>query len=319
MRKHLLIIALLGLLSPLSAENLAICQAFEKLLNHAADFKPLMGEKDEANPFKTNSTMQLEGAVSSGFFESLGKLTFKAELGKYDTHLDAFKKQNEWANALRGCYPIMKFSVKQREVAGGTIMNTYPILRNESLIRVFSCSFVIQHIFNTHDLSFEFPQAQDGGILKDEILTYIDYTLLPGFPDDSPFTESVYSLLEHAQVGFKVITGEFEDFDKVATFSTFYKLPGYDDAVIEENTGGYRYYVVNVCKNVDKATFEAKSGPFFQKLMTALGNNFAYRELNNGQAVHFVRCDDALDVAMRFEYAERDGLYTARLLVYPGN
>jgi hypothetical protein len=45
MRKHLLIVALLGLLSPLAAENLTICQAFEKLLNHATDFKPLMGEK----------------------------------------------------------------------------------------------------------------------------------------------------------------------------------------------------------------------------------------------------------------------------------
>ncbi|NLT03881.1 MAG: hypothetical protein GXY09_08475, partial [Bacteroidales bacterium] len=275
--------------------------------------------KDADNPFKTISTIQVEGAASSGFIESLGGMTFEAELGRYETHLDAFNTQTKWANALRECYPIMKFSIKEQEVTGGTIMYTYPILRNESPIRVFTCSFVILYVFSTHDLSFRFPQAQKGGILKNEILAFIDYTPLPGSPDDSPFTERIYSLLEHAKVGFKVITGEFEDYDKVATFSTFYKLPDYDDAVIEECSNGYRYYVVNVCKNVDKATFEAKGGPFFQKLMAALGGNFAYRELANGQAVHFVRCDDALDVAMRFEYTEKDGLYSARLLVYPAN
>ncbi|NLT04417.1 MAG: hypothetical protein GXY09_11210, partial [Bacteroidales bacterium] len=75
MRKHLLIVALLGLLSPLAAENLTICQAFEKLLNHADDFKPLMGGEDEANPFLTKSTIQVEGATSSRIMEGIGNTT----------------------------------------------------------------------------------------------------------------------------------------------------------------------------------------------------------------------------------------------------
>jgi hypothetical protein len=203
MKKHLLLACLVSLLTPLAAENVTICQLFEKLLNHANDFKPLMAGKDPSLPIRQLSTIQLEGAVSSRF-NVLNDVTFEAELGRYPSQMEAIKAQNKWAKALMECYPGMKFGF--------------------------------------YELVFECKQAREETLTKPAIVAFTDYTMLTVERDDSPFTEALQEVLYQATVAFEEIKGNDEDDHIVGRYPATLKLPGYDNCYVDTEDN-YSYVV----------------------------------------------------------------------------
>jgi hypothetical protein len=313
MKKHLLLACLVSLLTPLAAENVTICQLFEKLLNHANDFKPLMAGKDPSLPIRQLSTIQLEGAVSSRF-NVLNDVTFEAELGRYPSQMEAIKAQNKWAKALMECYPGMKFGFRREIILDHTFGYTYPILWNETTIRVFTAAFVIKNITSEYELVFECKQAREETLTKPAIVAFTDYTMLTVERDDSPFTEALQEVLYQATVAFEEIKGNDEDDHIVGRYPATLKLPGYDNCYVD--TEDNYSYVVSICKDVDKETLQAKLAPVGQQIVAALGKDYAYRLSKDGSTVYYVRGKDPDETVATLSYTVHNGLYSAAFIVW---
>lgn len=304
----------MSLLTPLAAENLTICPLFEKLLNNANDFKPLMAGKDPSLPMRTLSTIQLDGAESSRFTVGINDVTFEAELGRYPTHLDALKMQNKWTKALMECYPGMKFGVRHEKILSHTFMYTYPILKNETTIRVFTAAFVIKKIFDTYDLVFECKQAQEKSRTQREIVAFTDHTIVTADRENTPFTEALLEVLYQATIEFEEIKGNVEDENNDGRYPATLKLPGFDNCYVD--TEDYTAYVVSVCKDVDQETLQAKLPPFIQLIASALGKEYAYRLSKEGNTIYYIRGNNPDKVIATLTYTVRDGLYSALFIVW---
>lgn len=314
-----MLLGLLALLMPLSAETLTICQAFEKLLTNVTNFDPLMGEQDPQNIMATLSTFQVEGAESSSFVQRINNVTFEAELGSYPTKQDALNKQNEWIKAMRVCYPAMAFVSRNERFLDVQYTRSYPFLKNETTLRVYEASFCSKEESSLYTLSFEFPQAKAASALSKEMPAFTKYTLLTEEFLESPFGDSLYTLFDYASKNFEPITGNrlLNEVDKKAIrYDVSYKLPGYPYSYVEQNTNNLRSYVIRLCNNVDEATFGAKVKPFIRKMQASLGKSYAYKASANGQTMDFVRTNDPLTKLISFDLSVNNEKYTARLIIY---
>lgn len=313
MKKNLLIIGLLALMMPLSAETLNICKAFEKLLTNVNDFKPLMAGKDPKNPLAYLSTFQLEGAESASFITDDNTTRFEADLGSYQTDIEATRKKNEWEKSFITCFPTMKLLYRHHFVP---VLKTefsyyHPSVQNETTIRVYDAAFCISKIISTYDLIFEFHQAQHA---------YTEYTLINQEQVKSPFGETLSAIIKHADDDvFEEIKGEIlqEDISgEDLAYATTLKIPGYSDSYIGVNLDNESRYVVNLCVNVEKSSFETTRASFLKALMSAMGKGFAYSTSANEQTIDFVKTSYLFRKVATFSFTEKNGKYTAHFMVY---
>ncbi len=318
MMKHLLIIGLLTLMMPLSAETLNICKTFEKLRANANDFSPLMVE-DKDNPITNTSTIQLEGAESSSF-NKFGTVKFNAELGSFKTKKEASDKQNEWKNALKACYPGLNYSVENKDVLGlAEYTYSYIFIKTATIIRLYEACFCISKTTSDYDLTLEYPQVQKKGLLAEEIPAYTDYNLITKEPEESLFASNLSLILVQAENDFKQITGDLslEDVSEEAlTYDAKIKLIGYPSCYIETDLREEMSYVVNLCSDVDRVTYEKTMETFVKQLMSALGNKYAYRTSASGSSVSFVSVENPGKTVASVYFSEKNGKFSANFTVY---
>lgn len=292
MKKTLIIAGLLAITFSLAAEKMTLCQAFEKLANNCADFKPLIGTPTDPKAYELPSLVEIDQAKKSIFHKLISPTSFEATYGTFNSEAEAFQFIKTLQQQFKACYPIARFS----EIAD-TILRRRDfkfVLQGDNQFRVFEACFRMSRYGKTWDVKLHFPQTEASTLLSNGKSAYQDYQHIEMNADDSAFGFGLKLLLGEAMQGFSGIKGDLilDPSNMFDRFEARFMPTGCEKCYIEDRGLGIVFYEIPICKEVDKQTITEKSQKFFSQLMSALGSEYAYSASPNGMTVTLVRRAD---------------------------
>lgn len=280
--------------APLQAEKLSLDKAFDKLVAHCADFKPLYAT-GEPSGFEFPSTMEIDRAQRSYIRKVGDEIVYVAEFGTFDTQRKADDYVKTMEAMFRSAKPSFKFASGFNAAIRGVIDYFYD--GKATGFRLYKACFKQVRTGNYYQVTFEFPQTGKKTAsaieLKEEMPSYLDYTTISVERDESEFSRSFHSILDEALLGFITIKGDYaEGRNSPSYYKASLKPAGYTDCFLEQ-VGADKYrYVMEICQGVTKAKLDATVKDMLNKLYRAFGTDYAVAVYNAQKKYIFVNKSD---------------------------
>lgn len=314
MKKTLLLAGLLALTGSLCAQNMPLCEVFEKLGNNSSDFSPLMGPATDTLEINFVSTIEVDKAEKSIFKKLLGAPYFEASYGSFQTETEALQFVKGIQQEFSACWEGFRFPEKYDKALN---IRDFRFVQDAlNIFRVYEASLRIDQWAGEFYVSFRFPQSSDD-FFTGTTPAFVDYQVLPKTEDDSPFAFSLKLVMTEAFEGFERIRGDLilDPNNFFSCYEAKFMPTGYENCYIEDRGLGIIFYTIPLLSNVEEASFVEHLNTLVPKVLDALGSDYAISQSADGTSATIVRKDDPVHRAGTLSISAKDGLYSVNLIL----
>lgn len=296
MKKISLLLTLLLIVNAVLAQKMPLCNAFLQLSEMAdKDFAPIKLRQDTSAKSigkVFHSEIVVTEALKSEVAEMLGKTTFKADFGIFETKEAARAKVSDLTKVMQSCYSTFKF----HESNQGILNDTYFQIANyaDDAFRLYNASFIIRERGKKFTVAFEFT-GPDKSSFGDKInsLSSTDFRFVSQKYDTQPFSNALRRLLQEAKTSFSNIKGAETKSPNLyfKAYTPTFIVPGYNNSYIEDRSMGILYYIIPIVRGGAGQDFQKANGELMMKIMNALGQDYAYALSYDRKKINFVHKD----------------------------
>lgn len=297
MRTCWLIVLALLISTGSRAQKKSFCNAFKQLEEIAGDnFSQIRLKEDTTGKgaFKTYlSELQIVDARKTEIIQQLGRTSFRADFGVFESEELAKAKVAELSNLLKECYPSFRFHQQKKGIFNEA---NYLIAHHaDNGFRLYDAAFKLKKEGKTNvRVDFEFGGVEKN-IYNNAIISmpYADFNLVNVDKVDDEFSKKLTVVLQEAKAAFYNITGDLIEEPNAIfkRYTTETQVPASGFCTIEDRTMGLVYYIIPMIRGGNAADLQKLNTDVLVKMMKALGKDFAFGLSADKKKINFVNKD----------------------------